>query len=141
MAARGPGAVFMSPGEFDRLVEQAYKRIPARFRKRLHNVAVTVEMEPSPSQLARAGVSAGGTLLGLYEGRPLTRRSVFDTWAMPDRITIFQGPHERMAQSPEHLLELVAATVWHEVAHYFGMDEAQVRAAERKARHAPPRRY
>ena len=68
------------------------------------------------------------------EGRPLTQRSVFEPWAMPDRITIFQGPHERLARSPEHLLELVSATVWHEIAHYFGMDEAQVRAAERKRR-------
>jgi predicted Zn-dependent protease with MMP-like domain len=126
----------MRPGEFDRLVEQAYKRIPARFRRRLRNVAVTVEMEPSPRQLARARVAAGCTLLGLYEGRPLTRRSVFEPWAMPDRITVFQGPHERLAHSPEHLLELVSATVWHEIAHYFGMDEAQVRAAERKKRPA-----
>ena len=126
----------MRPGEFDRLVEQAYKRIPARFRKRLRNVALTVEMEPSPRQLARARVAPGCTLLGLYEGRPLTRRSVFEPWAMPDRITVFQGPHERLAHSPEHLLELVSATVWHEIAHYFGMDEAQVRAAERRKRPA-----
>jgi len=126
----------MRPGEFDRLVEQAYQRIPGRFRKRLDNVALTVEMEPSPRQLARARVAAGGTLLGLYEGRPLTRRSVFEPWAMPDRITIFQGPHERLAHSPEHLLELVFATVWHEIAHYFGMTESQVRAAERKRRKA-----
>jgi predicted Zn-dependent protease with MMP-like domain len=124
----------VTPAEFDRIVEQACKRIPGRFRKRLDNVAVTVAMEPSAAQLARAGVGPGSTLLGLYEGRPLTRRSVFEPWAMPDRITIFQGPHERMATSPEHLLELVSATVWHEIAHYFGMDEAQVRAAERKRR-------
>jgi predicted Zn-dependent protease with MMP-like domain len=73
-------------------------------------------------------------LLGLYEGRPLTRRSVFEPFAMPDRITIFQGPHERLATGPEHLARLVEDTVWHEVAHYFGMDELQVRAAERKRR-------
>lgn len=124
----------MTPAEFDRIVEQACKRIPARFRKRLDNVAVTVAMEPSQAQLAHAHVSQGCTLLGLYEGRPLTRRSVFEPWAMPDRITIFQGPHERMAHSPEHLLELVSATVWHEIAHYFGMDEGQVRSAERRRR-------
>jgi predicted Zn-dependent protease with MMP-like domain len=53
---------------------------------------------------------------------------------MPDRITIFQGPHERLATSPEHLAGLVEDTVWHEVAHYFGMNELQVRAAERKRR-------
>jgi predicted Zn-dependent protease with MMP-like domain len=51
---------------------------------------------------------------------------------MPDRITIFQGPHERLASSPEHLARLVEDTVWHEVAHYFGLNELQVRAAERR---------
>jgi len=120
----------MTATEFDRIVEIACKRIPARFRKRMQNLAVTVAMEPSRAQLERAGVGSGSTLLGLYEGRPLTKRSVFEPWSMPDRITIFQGPHERMARSPEHLLELVSATVWHEIAHYFGMDEKQVRDAE-----------
>ncbi len=124
----------MSPDEFDRLVAEAYSRIPARFRRRLKNVALTVAAEPSPQQLARGRVPRGGTLLGLYEGRPLTTRSVFDSFAMPDRITIFQGPHERLAQSPAHLVKMVEDTVWHEVAHYFGMDEARVRAAERRRR-------
>ncbi len=125
----------MSPNEFDRLVSAAYARIPARFRKRMKNIAMVVESEPSPQQLARGGVPRGSTLLGLYEGRPLTTRSVFEPFAMPDRITIFQGPHERMAQSPEHLAKLVEDTVWHEVAHYFGMNELQVRAAERRRGH------
>lgn len=124
----------MDPEAFDRLVAAAYARIPGRFRRRLENVAVVVEPEPSRAQLARGGVRRGGTLLGLYEGRPLTQRSVFDAFAMPDRITIFQGPHERLARSPEHLAQMVDDTVWHEVAHYFGMDEAQVRAAERARR-------
>ena len=68
------------------------------------------------------------------EGRPLTHRSVFEPIAMPDRITIFQGPHERLARSPEHLASMVEDTVWHEVGHYFGMNEAQVRAAQRRRR-------
>ena len=122
----------MSPDEFDRLVAAAYSRIPGRFRKRMKNIALVVAPEPSPQQLARGRVPRGNTLLGLYEGRPLTQRSVFDSFAMPDRITIFQGPLERLAQGPEHLERLVEDTVWHEVAHYFGMDEARVRAAERK---------
>jgi predicted Zn-dependent protease with MMP-like domain len=123
------------PAEFDRLVAAAVERIPARFRKRMKNIAVMVEPEPAPGQLARARVPRGGTLLGLYEGRPLTGRSVFEGFAMPDRITIFQGPHERLARSPEHLAEMVWDTVWHEVAHYFGMNELQVRTAERKRRY------
>lgn len=122
----------LPPGDFDRLVEAAYARIPKRFRKRLKNVVVMIEPEPSPAQLRRGRVPRGSTLLGLYEGRPLTTRSVFDGFAMPDRITIFQGPHERLAQSPAHLAKLVEDTIWHEIAHYFGMDEAQVRHAERQ---------
>jgi predicted Zn-dependent protease with MMP-like domain len=100
----------------------------------LKNLAMIVEAEPSAAQLARGRVARGSTLLGLYEGRPLTSRSVFDSFSMPDRITIFQGPHERMARDPVHLAKLVQDTVWHEVAHYFGMNELQVRAAERRRR-------
>src|SRR5271157_4399680 len=124
----------MTPAEFDRLVAAAYARIPARFRKRLKNIALVVEPEPVPAQLARGRAPRGSTLLGLYEGRPLTRRSVFEPYAMPDRITIFQGPHERLARGPEHLAKLVEDTVWHEVAHYFGLNEREVRAAERRRR-------
>jgi predicted Zn-dependent protease with MMP-like domain len=124
----------MQPAEFDRLVEEAYRRIPKRFRRRMLNVAMIVEPEPSEQQLRSGRVPHGSTLLGLYEGRPLTARSVFDGFSMPDRITIFQGPHERLAATPEQCAKLVEDTVWHEVAHYFGMDERQVRAAERKRR-------
>ncbi|MCL5746107.1 MAG: metallopeptidase family protein [Acidobacteria bacterium] len=124
----------MTPEQFDSLVERALARIPERFRKRLKNVALIVEAEPSPAQLAAAGVSRGGTLLGLYEGRPLPSRSVFESFAMPDRIIIFQGPHERLARDAEHLEKMVQDTVWHEVAHYFGMDERRVREAEWRRR-------
>jgi predicted Zn-dependent protease with MMP-like domain len=125
----------MTSFEFDRLVARAYDKIPMKFRRRMRNVALVVEAEPPPN-------FTGGTLLGLYQGRPLTARSVFDSFAMPDRITIFQGPHERLARGPEHLAKLVEDTVWHEVAHYFGMDEKQVRAAEvRRQRRSRPRRY
>jgi predicted Zn-dependent protease with MMP-like domain len=119
------------PEEFKRVVSSAYDLIPDEFRTRMGNIAVIVEPEPSADQLMRSRVPRGATLFGLYEGRPLTVRSVFDSFGMPDRITIFQGPHERAAHSPEHLAKLVEDTIWHEVAHYFGMNEAQVRSAER----------
>jgi predicted Zn-dependent protease with MMP-like domain len=122
----------MKATDFDQIVERAYARIPSRFRRRLHNIAVMVENEPSQRQLRSAGVPAGDTLLGLYEGRPLIYRSVSEPFAMPDRITIFQGPIERIARNQAHLEQLVADTLWHEIAHYFGMNERQVRAAERR---------
>jgi predicted Zn-dependent protease with MMP-like domain len=111
----------VEPDEFDQIVERALRRIPARFRKRIENVAIVVEREPP-----RPG------LLGLYHGVPLTARGVNDSFRMPDQITIYQGPHERLARTREDLERMVADTVWHEVAHYFGMDEARVRRAERK---------
>jgi predicted Zn-dependent protease with MMP-like domain len=101
----------MSPAEFDQLVEEALKIIPQRFRRRLKNVVFVVEAEPPRPDL-----------LGFYEGRPLTRRSVQEPFAVPDRITIFQGPHERMARSPAHLTTLNEETVCHEVALYFGIN-------------------
>ena len=111
----------LSETEFDALVARALRRIPPRFRKHLQNVAVIVEREPP-----RPG------LLGLYQGHPLTTRSVGQSFTMPDKITIYQGPHERMARNVVQLEEMVADTVWHEIAHYFGMNEARVRRAEKK---------
>jgi predicted Zn-dependent protease with MMP-like domain len=107
--------------QFDRIVARALRRIPKRFRKLLDNVVLVVEKDPP-----RPG------LLGLYEGHPLTHRSVSQGFAFPDRITIYQRPHEQMARNLDHLEQIVADTVWHEIAHYFGMDEARVRRAERR---------
>jgi len=107
--------------EFDAIVEKALRRIPRKFRRLMRNVAIVVEAEaPRPG------------LLGLYQGRPLAQRSVFESFAMPDKITIFQGPHERMSRTREELEQMVADTVWHEIAHHFGMDERRVRQAERR---------
>ena len=116
----------MTPDEFDQLVSAAYARIPARFRKRMKNIAMVVESEPNPQQLARGGVPRGNTLLGLYEGRPLTTRSVFEPFAMPDRITIFQGPITRLARDEADLVRIVTTTVIHEVAHHFGISDARL---------------
>ena len=124
----------MRSADFDALVERMYARIPDRFRRRLANIAIIVEPEPTPRQLRSVGIPPGNTLLGLYEGRPLPLRSVSEPFAMPDRITIFQGPIERMARSESHLEQIVYETLWHEIAHYFGMNETQVRAAERRRR-------
>lgn len=109
----------MDPRDFDRLVNDCMRVIPPRFRHRLKNVLFVVEQEPP-----RPG------LLGLYHGRPLTVRSVGESFTMPDQITIYQGPHERLARDGEDLRRLVEETIWHEVAHYFGMNEDQVRRAE-----------
>jgi predicted Zn-dependent protease with MMP-like domain len=111
----------MSPADFDRIVEQALRAIPAKYRGRVDNLAIVVEPEPP-----RPG------LLGLYHGRPMTHRGVHDQFHMPDTITIYQGPHERMSRNEADLIELVKETVWHEIAHYFGLNEEEVQRAERR---------
>lgn len=113
----------MTAREFDTLVEEAMDVIPPRFRPRLKNVVFVVEAEPRE-----------GDLLGLYEGRPLTERTVGEMSGGPDRITIYQGPHERAARSRAELRQLVEETIWHEVAHYFGLGEGEVLRAERARR-------
>ena len=107
--------------DFEQLIEQALAELPATFRRRLRNVLMVVEDEPP-----RPG------LLGLYEGRPLTERSSYTPVSMPDRITIYQGPHERAAHSLSELKGMVSETVWHEIGHYFGMNERQAQRAERR---------
>jgi predicted Zn-dependent protease with MMP-like domain len=111
----------MRANEFEELVEAALGEIPVRFRRRLRNVAIIVENEPPQPGL-----------LGLYQGIPLTLRSVSQPVSTPDRITIYQGPHERAERNPAELRRMVYETLWHEIGHYVGMSESEVRRAERR---------
>ena len=121
----------LAPKAFDAIVERAVAALPARFRVRMRNLVIVVQPSgPSPD------------LLGLYEGRPLTERSLGDSSPDgPDRIRIFQLPHEEMARNAAHLERIVTDTVWHEVGHYFGLSEREIHAAEeRRERLRPLRR-
>jgi predicted Zn-dependent protease with MMP-like domain len=131
----------MERSDFDHLVEQAWRRIPRDFRRRVENVAIVIEDEPSQNALQKAGVPRGSTLLGLYQGVPLPQRSTFHQVVMPDKITLYQGPIERAARNDEDIARVVYDTLWHEVAHYFGLNERQVRAAEGRPKwYDPPRK-
>jgi predicted Zn-dependent protease with MMP-like domain len=117
--------VEVSRSEFEGMVGDALDEIPDALANELENVAVMVEDWPTPAQLAR--VPRGSTLLGLYEGVPLTARGpVSYSGVSPDRITIFQGPLSRRARNLEALAAQVRVTVLHEVGHYFGMDDARL---------------
>jgi predicted Zn-dependent protease with MMP-like domain len=122
----------MQRSEFEQLVEEAWLQIPPLFRRRIRNLAIVVEEEPGPEELRLGRVGPGSTLLGLYHGVPLNHRSMSYGMVLPDKISLFQGPIERAARRPEDISRVVYETLWHEVAHYFGMDEKQVRAAERR---------
>lgn len=114
--------VRVSTERFEELVSQAMESLPERFLDHLDNVIVLVEREPTREQLAYHGLGPGETLLGLYEGVPMTERGSYSP-LMPDRITIFQRPIESHSRSEEELVEQVRDTVVHEVAHFFGIDD------------------
>jgi predicted Zn-dependent protease with MMP-like domain len=110
---------------FEQMVADALDSIPAALGAEMDNVAVMVEEWPNAVQLAR--LAPGHTLLGLYEGVPVTRRGPLSySGVTPDRITIFQGPLSRMAHDELDLAARVRVTVLHEVGHYFGMTDARL---------------
>ena len=122
----------MTDEEFEELVHAGIQAIPKKFLDLLNNVAVTIEQEPNSEQVQRHNLTHGKTLLGLYEGVPQLMRGANYTAALPDKITIFRGPIMRIATDPESIKEMVRGTVWHEIAHHFGMTEQEVRSAEQK---------
>jgi predicted Zn-dependent protease with MMP-like domain len=108
---------------FEQLVADALDRIPEALGRLMENVVVLVEDWPTREQLA----GRRGTLLGLYQGIDLTRRSPLSYAAvMPDRITIFRGPISRLAHDEEDLTRIVTTTVIHEVAHHFGISDERL---------------
>lgn len=120
----------MTYEEFEQLVKEGIDLIDERFLQKLKNVEIVIEDNPTDFQLEKLKLR-GALLFGLYEGIPLTKREGYGQ-VLPDKITIFKNPIEQVFFRPEDIKRAVADTVWHEIAHHFGMDERQVREAERK---------
>jgi predicted Zn-dependent protease with MMP-like domain len=121
-------AYHVSKSQFAALVETALESVPEPFAQHLEEIAVEIVDRPAPSQLRKLGARRGDLLLGLYTGRPLTRRSVEDSAYMPDSILIFQWNIELVCNSEQELIEQVRKTVLHEIGHHFGMDEEDLDA-------------
>lgn len=117
----------MDRQEFEQLVIEALDGLPPGVARMMDNVEVTVAGWPSPALLRRVGLGAGDTLFGLYEGVPQTERTSHYGLVLPDKITIFQGPIERIRRTPEAIREQVRRTVIHELAHHFGISDERLR--------------
>ena len=115
---------------FEQHVADALKSIPRRFRDAMQNIAIVVEDEPAPELLRSMDIEPPDTLLGLYQGTPLTERHWGYGNALPDRVLIFQGPHERASDDDDDLVVAIGETLIHEIGHYFGMSEEQIEAIE-----------
>jgi predicted Zn-dependent protease with MMP-like domain len=116
--------------DFEKIVKEGISAIPEKFFKMLSNVEIVIEKNPNPEQLKKLRLGQGYQLFGLYEGIPKTKRWSYGQ-VLPDKITIFQEPIERVSNSEEEIKEIVKNVVWHEIAHHFGIDEKRVRTIEK----------
>ena len=124
----------MERDHFRELVREALATLPRDLMARVQNVEVVIEWRPTAHDRRAAGLGPGRTLLGLYHGVPLTQRTTGYGLVLPDKVSIYRGPIERLARNERHLRQIVRETLWHEVGHYFGLNEQQVRQAERRWR-------
>jgi predicted Zn-dependent protease with MMP-like domain len=116
--------------QFERYVAEALASIPQRFRDALQNVAIVVEDEPAQELLDEMEIEPPDTLLGLYQGIPLTERQWAHGNTLPDRVLIFQGPHERESEDDDDLVVAIGETLIHEIGHYFGLSEEEIEEIE-----------
>lgn len=122
----------MNRERFEWLVARAVETLPEEFFDRLENIAVVVRDYPNPAQLAKTGVRRSHTLLGLYEGVPLTKRGRHYSLVPPDKITIFQKPIESECGNDAEITAEVHRVVQHEIAHHFGIDDAKLKHIEKE---------
>lgn len=122
----------MTRSRFQQLVQEALATIPAEFRAAMQNIAIVIEDGPSRAQLEDVGVEPPDTLLGLYQGIPLTERQWAHGNVLPDKITLFQGPIEDTSSDDDDVVVAVGETLIHEVGHYFGLSEEQIEEIEQR---------
>ena len=115
----------LPPREFEEMVREAVATLPDQFLRQMDNVDVLVSGWPTREQRRAHDLGPGETLFGLYEGVPLTHRDYYNM-VPPDVIIIFQGPIQEACSTPEELVRQVQETVVHEVAHHFGISDAQL---------------
>ncbi|MDO8425674.1 MAG: metallopeptidase family protein [bacterium] len=116
---------------FEQLVAEALERVPEHFRERLRNVAIVIEDAPTPAQLRSCGMDDDETMYGYYEGVAQLDRAI-DEPMLPDRIVLFQAVLERdFGSDPATLGREIARTVYHEIAHHFGIDDDRLDALGR----------
>lgn len=117
----------ISDEEFEHEVETAIDSLPDRFKRALDNVGIAVADEPNERERATMQRQCD-EMLGLYEGVPITRRFTGYSGVMPDIITIYKGPHERVCATRDDLRRQIRKTVLHELGHYFGFDDDYLHA-------------
>jgi len=118
--------------EFEELVSEAIRSLPKKFKEKMENIVVAIESLPSQELLMEMKIKSPYGLLGLYRGIPYTRRGIWYRNVMPDKIIIFKKPIEVRCRNKDEIKESVRRVVVHEIGHYFGLGEADLRKIERE---------
>lgn len=117
---------------FSKMIDEAMAQLPQKYIENLDNVAITYEDDPSAEQRKKLELRCHQTLFGLYEGIPRTKRGIGYNLVIPDRITIFKNPILQASSSIEDVKRQVKHTLWHEIAHHYGLDHDRIHELERK---------
>lgn len=117
---------------FEQLISKAIDELPQRYIRNLDNVAITYAEQPTTDQLLKQGVREGQLLLGLYEGVPLTSRGAGYNLVLPDKITIFKQPILQLSSDEDDFYERIKHTLWHEIAHHYGLEHVHIDQLENK---------
>jgi predicted Zn-dependent protease with MMP-like domain len=112
--------------EFDRLISRAMDELPQKYIKGLDNVAIVQADDPTPEQKIKMKIDNHHLLLGLYEGIPLTQRGNGYSFVLPDKITLFKNSILAVARDEAQLFEQIKRTLWHEIAHYYGLNHHRI---------------
>lgn len=112
----------MRDKDFEKIVKEALEEMPEKIKRYLENVEIVVEKHHKDND----------SLLGLYQGVPKTKRGINYANVLPDKITIFKRPIEKLAQSQGEIKKIVKRVLWHEIAHHFGIEEERVKELEKK---------
>lgn len=119
----------ISDEQFHTLIDKAFDSLPQEHRDRVQNVALLLADEPTPDQRVQLELRHDQTLLGLYEGVPLSKRQG-QIMLYPDKITLFKWPLCSRSSNVADLYEDIRHTLWHEIAHYYGLNHADIRERE-----------
>lgn len=120
----------ISDDDFSKLIGECLDELPEEYVKGLNNVLITYEDKPSEEQRQKQKLNPYQTLYGLYEGIPLTKRNAGYQFVLPDRITIFKLPILHNSPDIGALKAQVKHTLWHEVAHFYGLDHDRIHEIE-----------